>query len=173
MLWLTIWLLDIFRLAGRFVDGLALNLSLAITVLDQGPVTLLDGFRGCFLDKGDLALFLKHLVTDFLLDGGELSDVSVVALFQILVGASQHRLFLDGLHRRSLFHAQLSVRLANTLASKVDQASRTEYKPEFCSIFIEYLTQNPGFFKTRGKFFLKTQCLGTFYTLFQNIKKQS
>ena len=61
---------------------------MAVAVFDQGPVALFDGLRGCFLDKGDLALFLKHLVTDFLLDGGELSDVGVVALFQVLVGAS-------------------------------------------------------------------------------------
>ncbi len=89
-------LLDVLGGTGGLIDCSADSLALAIAVLDQRPVALLDILLDGLLLEGDLAGLLEVLLTDLLLSRGELGDVGVVALLHILVGALQDGVLLQG-----------------------------------------------------------------------------
>ena len=70
---------------------------MSIANLFKGLVTLLHSLVESLLLEGDLAGFLKVLLADFLLGRGELCDVGVMALLNILVCAFKDGILLDGL----------------------------------------------------------------------------
>ena len=89
-------LLNILGGTAGLIDGPALLGSLAVAHLLKGPVALLDLLLLGLLLKGDLAGLLKVLLTDLLLGGVELCHVGVVALLDVLVGALEDGVFLEG-----------------------------------------------------------------------------
>ena len=97
----------------------ALLRPLAITDLDLRPVALPHGVPDGLLAKGDLTRLFKVLLALLLLGGAELGDVGVVALLDIPVGALQHWLLRQALHRVLLDHAESPVCCPRRLA-KVD-----------------------------------------------------
>jgi len=88
-------LLNILGGAGRLVDSLANLWALAIALLDQRPVAFLDLLLDGLLLESDLAGLLKVLLADLLLSRVELCDVSVVALFHVLVCALKDGVLLQ------------------------------------------------------------------------------
>ena len=90
-------LFDVSGGTGRFINGPTFLRALSIADLFQRLVALPDGLIKGLLFESDLARFLKVLLADLLLSGGELCDVGVVALFDIFMGAFQDGVFLDGL----------------------------------------------------------------------------
>jgi hypothetical protein len=89
----------------RLIDGPALFRSLSIADLLEGLVALLDGLFDSLLFEGNLASFLKVLLADLLLGGGELCHIGVVALFDIFVGTLQNGVLLKGLDSLLLLNA--------------------------------------------------------------------
>ena len=89
-------LLDVLGGTAGLVDGAAFLWALAVANLLQRLVALLHGLVNSLLLESDLASFLEVLLANFLLSWSELCDVSVVALFHVLVGALQDGVLLDG-----------------------------------------------------------------------------
>jgi len=98
-------LLDVLGSTARLVNGSALFWTLSVANLLQGLVALLDGFVNSLLLEGDLAGLFKVLLADLLLSWSELRHISVVALFDILVGALKNGILLQGLDSFLLLHA--------------------------------------------------------------------
>jgi len=93
------WLFfDVFGGTRRFENSSALLGPFSIANLFDWFVTLFNGFVDSLLFKSDSTLFLKILVTNFLLCGGKLSDVSIMALLNILMRTLQYWLFIQGIH---------------------------------------------------------------------------
>jgi len=98
-------LLNVLGSTARLVNGSALFWTLSVANLLQGLVALLDGFIHSLLLEGDLAGLFKVLLADLLLSWSELRHISVVALFDILVGALKNGILLQGLDSFLLLHA--------------------------------------------------------------------
>jgi len=90
-------LLNIFGGAAGLVHSPALFGALTIAHLLQGPVALLDVLVDGLLLESDLTRLLKVLLTDLLLGWGELRDICVVALLDVLVCAFQDGVLGDSL----------------------------------------------------------------------------
>merc|ERR1712086_832589 len=91
------WLfLHILGCAGRLIHSLADLLALTIAHLLLGPVALVHRLVVSLLLEGDGAGFFKVLFTNFFLRRFKLSNISVVALLRVLVGALQDGLLLQG-----------------------------------------------------------------------------
>ena len=120
---LTRLLLHVLGAAGRLVDSPALLRSLAVTNLLYGFVTFLNSFINSLLFEGDGTLLLEVLLANLLLGRLELSDVGVVTLLSVLVGALQDGILLQGGDFRDLVDtAEAGVRVSDT-ATEVDPTS--------------------------------------------------
>ena len=82
----------------RFIHSSAFFWALAITDLLNRFVAFLDSLIESLLFKCDGTQFLKVLLTDLFLTWFELSDICVVTLFCVLVGALQDRFLLQAGH---------------------------------------------------------------------------
>ena len=87
-------LLNILGGTGALIHCPALLRSLTIAHLLNRFVTLLNSLIDSFLFECDAALFLKVLLTHLLLSWFELSDIGVVTLLCVLVGALQDWILL-------------------------------------------------------------------------------
>jgi len=112
------WLfLHILGCAGRLIHSLADLLALTIAHLLHGPVALVHFVFISLLFECDRTRLLKCFITNFFLRRFELSNISVVALLSILVGALQDGLLLQGSHCLLLVHAaQSSIWICDTAA---------------------------------------------------------
>ena len=88
----------------------ALLLPLAIADLDLGSVALPHGVPDGLLAEGDLTRLFEVLLTLLFLARTELGDVGVVTLLYVPVGALQHGLLGQTLHRVLFDHTQSPVR---------------------------------------------------------------
>ena len=98
-------LLNITSGARRLIKGPALLGALAVAHLLERLVALLDSLIGGLLLESNLTALLKVLLTDLLLGSLKLCYISVVALLNILVGALQDGVLLDGGDGLLLLHA--------------------------------------------------------------------
>merc|ERR1719431_1819523 len=97
-------LLHILSATRGLIDSLTHFLSLAITLLGHWPVTMVHCLIKGLLFESNGTLLLKGLFTNFLLTRFELSNIGVVALFCVLVGAHQDGLLFNSLNCLLLVH---------------------------------------------------------------------
>merc|ERR1719264_711536 len=116
-------LLHILGGAGGLVHRPALLGSLTVANLLNWLVALFHCLIVSLLLECDRALLLKVLLADFLLAGGELGDIGVVALLHVLVGALQDRLLLQAGHRLLLLDAAEAGLWIFLAAAEVDPAA--------------------------------------------------
>merc|ERR1712123_104547 len=103
------WLfLHILGCAGRLIHSSTLLRTLTIAHLLNRFVAFLHRLIECLLLESDGALLLKVLFTNLLHGRFKLSNVSVVALLSVLVGALQDGLLLQGGDCLLLVHAAQS-----------------------------------------------------------------
>ena len=106
---------------GDAVDLLVRLVSLT-TNLHQRAVTFLHRLIPRLLHEGDGTFLVERLLADFLPARFELSDVGVVTLLRVLVGALQDRLLLQAGHHLLLIHtAQPGLRVGDA-AAKVESS---------------------------------------------------
>jgi len=91
-------LLHVLGCARRLIHSLANLGTLTVAHLLNWCVALPHSLVEGLLLEGDGTGLLKSLLAHFLLGGGELGDIGVVALLSVLVGALKDWVLLDGRH---------------------------------------------------------------------------